>query len=159
MNWEAWHTWVVLGLLLMMAELIGGEFILLALGIAFLVGAAVAGFTPLGLAWQIGAAAIAAAILVPSFVRWYRKTIKPARKGLAGEGGAKGHRTRIVDYGGRMGIRFQGDFFPAQALDNTTLAVGTAVTVEYMKGITAFVVHDADSPTAAPTPQPNPTQE
>jgi membrane protein implicated in regulation of membrane protease activity len=99
----------------------------------------VAGLTGGGWSGQILVTSIAALILVPVFVRWYRRFAHPVRKGLAGEGGMVGFETEVLEYGGRLGVRYQGDFFPAKRTDGQPLVPGMRVRVCSMKGITASV--------------------
>jgi membrane protein implicated in regulation of membrane protease activity len=135
---EAWHVWIIVGLLLVLAELLGAGFVLLALGVACLVGAAVAGTTDLDFGWQLGLTSAAAALLVPCFVYWFRRSFVPHR-GVVGEGGGQGERVRLIEHSGRIGLKHKGDFFPARAIDGKPLRAGDEVEIQSFEGITALV--------------------
>lgn len=135
---EAWHVWVIIGLLLAIAELLGAEFVLLALGVSCLTGAGVAATTDLGVSWQLGLTAATAALLVPFFVHFFRSVLAPGRQ-VAGEGGGIGERVTLIEHNGRLGLRYKGDFFPARGVDGQPLAAGTVVEIRAFEGITALV--------------------
>jgi membrane protein implicated in regulation of membrane protease activity len=135
---EAWHLWILLGLLLAIAELSGSGFVLLAMGVACLAGAAVAAFTEVGLAGQIVATVLTAAVLSPLFVGWYR-AIHRSTSGPRDEGWERGRPATVERYAGRLGVRLDGDFYPARYGDGRELAEGARVEVERIEGITARV--------------------
>jgi len=142
MTIESWHLWVIGGVLLMGLEMLGLGFVALALGVAGLVGAAVAA-TDASLSLQIGSAVLAALILIPLFVRGFRKFSKPREAtGLAGELRGGGTATALVSQQGRLGVVITGDFFPAEAAEGESAArlqAGVRVVIEGFSGITARV--------------------
>lgn len=73
----AWHVWLALGLLLIIAEVIGTELVLLALGAAALATGLAAATADLGLNMQLLVYGIAAALFVPVFMTFYRRRFKP----------------------------------------------------------------------------------
>jgi membrane protein implicated in regulation of membrane protease activity len=137
---QAWQVWVILGVLLIIAEVIGTEFILFAIGVAFLVTGVMTDAFDFGLNMQLLTAGIASAMFVPLFMRFYRRVFKATgTKSLVSEGVGQDEDLQIVDYAGRLGIRIQGDFYPARTFDDAPLAAGDWVRLVEMKGVTAFV--------------------
>lgn len=137
---QAWQVWVILGVLLIIAEVIGTEFILFAIGVAFLVTGVMTDAFDFGLNVQLLTAGIASAMFVPLFMRFYRRVFKATgTKSLVSEGVGQGEDLQIVDYAGRLGIRIQGDFYPARTFDDAPLAAGDWVRLVEMKGVTAYV--------------------
>lgn len=137
---QAWQVWVILGVLLIIAEVIGTEFILFAIGVAFLVTGVMTDAFDFGLNVQLLTAGIASAMFVPLFMRFYRRVFKATgTKSLVSEGVGQDEDLQIVDYAGRLGIRIQGDFYPARTFDDTPLAAGDWVRLVEMKGVTAYV--------------------
>ena len=137
---SAWHLWLILGLALVIAEVIGTEFILLALGVsALLTGLATAVFG-LGLNAQLITAAAAAILFTPAFFRFYRRRFKATgAKAVISEGLYRDSEHVIEEYGGRAGLRIQGDFFPARSTEGDPLKPGELVRVLEMNGLTAIV--------------------
>ncbi|MCG8433458.1 MAG: NfeD family protein [Gammaproteobacteria bacterium] len=138
---NAWQVWLMLGVLLAIAELIGAEFILLALGVSFMLVAAVTAAFGLSFNAQLITAGLISAVLVPSFVYIYRRTLQAAAKPVvAGEGGLLGQEVVLqARDDGRLGVEAEGDFFPAQGESDETLRPGQKVKVTALKGITLIV--------------------
>src|SRR5690554_6043342 len=137
---SAWHLWIILGIALVIAEVIGTEFILLALGIAALMTGLVTAAFDLGLDAQLVMAAVAAALCVPAFIRFYRRRFKATgAKMVMSEGLFHDTELMIEEYGGRAGIRIQGDFYPARSTEGDPLRQGELVRVLEMNGLTAVV--------------------
>lgn len=137
---HAWQVWVILGVLLIIAEVIGTEFILFAIGVAFCVTGVMTDAFDFGLNMQLLTAGISSALFVPLFMRLYRRAFKATgTRSLVSEGIGKGEDLQIVDYAGRLGVRIQGDFYPARTFDDTPLAAGDWVRLVEMKGVTAYV--------------------
>lgn len=136
----AWHMWLIVGAMLIIAEIIGTEFILLALGLAAVTTAVITAFSGIGLDWQIGAFAIAALVFVPASVMFYRRRFKATgARTLISEGNYRDTELSIVQYGERTGVRIQGDFYPAQSTEGDPLQAGELVRVLEMRGVTAIV--------------------
>jgi membrane protein implicated in regulation of membrane protease activity len=136
---RAWHLWLLLGILLAIAELAGAGFVLLALGMACLAGAAAAAWTDWGLSAQILTAAIVAAVLTPLAIYRFRTSVRLRRPGPLDRGWERGRRAIVERYGGRAGVRLNGDFFPARLADGREPAEGEEVEVVGIEGITAHV--------------------
>ena len=137
---SAWHLWLMLGALLIIAEIIGTDFILLGLGLAAGTTAIATAAFGLGVDGQIGTFAVAALLYVPASVFFYRRTFKATgARTLISEGVYRDTELTIVQYGDRTGVRVQGDFFPALSTEGDPLRAGELVRVLEMRGATAIV--------------------
>ena len=137
---SSWHLWLILGMALIIAEVIGTEFILLALGAAALVTGGITGVFDLGLNAQLISCAVAAAVLVPLFIRFYRRRFRATgTRAVISEGLYRDTELVIENYGERTGIRIQGDFFPARSTEGDPLKAGELVRVLELRGLTAVV--------------------
>lgn len=136
----AWHLWLIAGAVLIIAEVVGTEFILLALGLAALTTALVTAVFGIGMTGQIGTYAIAALVLVPASVLFCRRKFKATgARTLVSEGFYRDSEFTVVQYGERTGVRIQGDFYPAQSTEGDPLQTGELVRVLEMRGVTAIV--------------------
>ncbi|MEC7294817.1 MAG: nodulation efficiency, NfeD-like protein, partial [Pseudomonadota bacterium] len=108
MDWNPAYSWLVLALLLSLAELTSGAMVLLALGIAAALTAAV---TALGLSlpWQLLSMGIFAGVMVPVGVMVIRPRFSPkgVAYGTTGTGVEKGNRytTLLREYDQATGIK------------------------------------------------------
>lgn len=137
---SSWHLWLMLGMVLIIAEVIGTEFILLALGAAALLTGAITGMFDLGLNAQLVTIAVSAAVLLPIFIRFYRRRFKATgTRAVISEGLYRDTELLIENYGERTGIRIQGDFFPAKSTEGDPLKAGELVRVLELNGLTAIV--------------------
>ncbi|WP_447553622.1 nodulation efficiency, NfeD-like protein [Vreelandella sp. EE22] len=148
MDWNPAYSWLVLALLLSLAELTSGAMLLLALGVAAALTALV---TTLGLPlpWQLVSMGIFAGVLVPIGVMVIRPRFSPrgVAYGTTGTGVEKGnHYTTLKrDYDSATGIKVNGDFYRLRVLESgeTELAEGTPVTFKRFEGTTALVTRHA----------------
>jgi membrane protein implicated in regulation of membrane protease activity len=144
MDWNPAYSWLVLALLLSLAELTSGAMVLLALGIAAALTAAV---TVLGLSlpWQLLSMGIFAGVLVPVGVMVIRPRFSPkgVAYGTTGTGVEKGNRytTLLREYDQATGIKVNGDFYRLRVLESgqTELPEGTQVVFKRFEGTTALV--------------------
>ena len=144
MDWNPAYSWLVLALLLSLAELSSGAMVLLALGIAAALTAAV---TALGLSlpWQLLSMGIFAGVMVPVGVMVIRPRFSPkgVAYGTTGTGVEKGNRytTLLREYDQATGIKVNGDFFRLRVLESgqTELPEGTQVVFKRFEGTTALV--------------------
>lgn len=135
---EAWHWWVLLGLLFAIGELLGAHFVLLGLGIGCLGGAAASLFDA-SLTVQVFSWGVLSAVVTPLLINYFRST-HDKRPGILDEGWAIGMSGVTEEYGGRVGIRLKGDFYPARYADTEQPPeAGVPVVVCEMRGITVFV--------------------
>jgi membrane protein implicated in regulation of membrane protease activity len=160
MDWNPAYSWLVLALLLSLAELTSGAMVLLALGIAAALTAAV---TALGLSlpWQLLSMGIFAGVMVPVGVMVIRPRFSPkgVAYGTTGTGVEKGNRytTLLREYDQATGIKVNGDFYRLRVLESgqTELPEGTQVVFKRFEGTTALVnltTSDTDDHSRA-TPQ------
>ncbi|BCB59461.1 hypothetical protein HaloA020_01620 [Halomonas sp. A020] len=144
MDWNPAYSWLVLALLLSLAELTSGAMVLLALGIAAALTAAV---TALGLSlpWQLLSMGVFAGVMVPVGVMVIRPRFSPkgVAYGTTGTGVEKGNRytTLLREYDQATGIKVNGDFFRLRVLESgqTELPEGTQVVFKRFEGTTALV--------------------
>ncbi|HZG92474.1 MAG TPA: NfeD family protein [Pseudonocardia sp.] len=135
--------WLVLGLVLIAAEVLSGEFVLLMLGVAALVAAG-ASFAVAGVAVGAISFAVAAVVLVfaarPALRRRLDRGIEHSTmhtKALVGKTAVV--VARVDGHGGR--IRIGGELWSARASDgHEVIEPGAAVTVLDISGATALVV-------------------
>lgn len=145
MDWNPAYTWLVLALLLSLGELTSGAMVLLALGIAAALTAAV---TALGLTlpWQLISMAIFTGLLVPICVMVIRPRFSPrgVAYGTTGTGVEKGNQYTTLrrDFDDATGIKVNGDFYRLRVLDSgeTELPNGTLVVFKRFEGTTALVM-------------------
>ncbi|CAH1043727.1 NfeD family protein [Halomonas sp. TD01] len=144
MDWNPAYTWLVIALLLSLAELTSGAMLLLALGIAAALTAAV---TALGLSlpWQLLSMGVFAGILVPLGVVVIRPRFSPrgVAYGTTGTGVEKGnhYKTLTRDFDNATGIKVNGDFYRLRVIESgdTKLPPGTLVIFKRFEGTTALV--------------------
>nr|WP_298059332.1 nodulation efficiency, NfeD-like protein [uncultured Halomonas sp.] len=160
MDWNPAYTWLVLALLLSLGELTSGAMVLLALGIAAALTAAV---TTLGLTlpWQLLSMGIFTGVLLPLCIMVIRPRFSPrgVAYGTTGTGVEKGKRYTTLrrDFDDATGIKVNGDFYRLRVLESgeTELPGGTPVVFRRFEGTTALVaLHQPDNT----SPQDNPSQ-
>ena len=93
MEWSLTHFWLILALVLCLAELTSGVLLLLALGIAAALTALLA-FLDVPFEWQLAGMGIFSGILVPVAIRWIRPRFSPkgVAYGTTGTGVEQGRR-------------------------------------------------------------------
>lgn len=135
---DAWHLWLIAGLLLALAELLGLGFFALALGLACIVGSLAAGLgAPVALQWLISG--LAAAIIAPTLTRVLNKPGGSRRSGgLAGENRPQ-PGVLVLDAQGQLRVRVEGDLYPVRSLSGRLVHDGDTVTVRRFDGITALI--------------------
>lgn len=144
MDWNPAYSWLVLALLLSLAELTSGAMVLLALGIAAALTAAI---TALGLTlpWQLLSMGIFTGVLLPICIMVIRPHFSPrgVAYGTTGTGVEKGNHyiTLRRDFDDATGIKVNGDFYRLRVLDSgeTELPVGTPIVFRRFEGTTALV--------------------
>ncbi|WP_249978566.1 NfeD family protein [Vreelandella olivaria] len=145
MDWNPAYSWLVIALLLSLAELTSGAMVLLALGVAAALTAAVTAFG-LTLPWQLLSMGIFAGILVPVGVMVIRPRFSPrgVAYGTTGTGVEKGNHyiTLKRDFDNATGIKVNGDFYRLRVLESgeTELPSGTPVVFKRFEGTTALVM-------------------
>ena len=138
---QAW-VWFIGGVLLSIAELVGGEFVLLALGGSALVTAGVALFVPV--LWiQVLVFALASVALVlgarPPLLRHFHRNTGTST-GIDAVIGSKATVVSTVDAAGGQ-VKIGGEVWSALGMDgHRALPPGTPVTVVDVRGARAVVI-------------------
>lgn len=144
MEWSLTHFWLILALVLSLAELASGVLLLLALGIAAALTALLA-FLGVPFEWQLASMGLFSGILVPVAIRWIRPRFSPkgVAYGTTGTGVEQGRRYQTLkrDFDGATGIKVNGDFYRLRVTDTgeTDLPEGTDVIFKQFDGTTAVV--------------------
>ncbi|MBZ5486259.1 NfeD family protein [Halomonas aquamarina] len=151
MDWNPAYTWLVLALLLSLGELTSGAMVLLALGVAAALTAAVTAFG-LSLPWQLLSMGLFTGVLVPIGIWIIRPRFSPrgVAYGTTGTGVEKGnyYSTLRRDFDGATGIKINGDFYRLRVIDSgtTELPADTTVIFQRFEGTTALVALPSSSP-------------
>lgn len=153
MDWNPAYSWLIIALLLSLAELSSGAMVLLALGIA---AALTAGVAALGLTlpWQLVSMAVFTGVLVPIGVMVIRPYFSPqgVAYGTTGTGVERGnvYRTQRRDFDNATGIKVNGDFYRLRVVESgeTELPPDTPVIFSRFEGTTALVTLPASSDAA-----------
>lgn len=144
MEWSLTHFWLILALVLGLAELTSGVLLLLALAIASALTAGLA-FLDLSFEWQLVGMGVFSGILVPVAIRWIRPRFSPrgVAYGTTGTGVEQGQRYRTLkrDFDGAVGIKINGDFYRVKVSDSgaSDLPENTEVVFQHFDGTTAVV--------------------
>lgn len=144
MEWSLTHLWLVLALVLSLAELTSGVLVLLALGIAAALTALLA-FLGVPFYWQLIGMGVLSGLLVPVAIRVIRPRFSPrgVDYGTTGTGVEQGniYRTQKRDFDGATGLKINGDFYRLRTADHgrTDFPEGTEVIFEQFDGTTAVV--------------------
>lgn len=144
MEWSLTHFWLILALVLGLAELTSGVLLLLALAIAATLTSVLA-YIGMSFEWQLVGMGVFSGALVPIAVRWIRPCFSPkgVAYGTTGTGVEQGQRYHTLkrDFDGATGIKVNGDFYRLR--DDTTGATdfpeGTGVIFTKFDGTTAVV--------------------
>lgn len=147
MEWSLTHLWLILALILGLAELTSGVMVLLALAIAAALTAVLA-FINVPFEWQLAGMGVFSGILVPVAIKWIkpRFTPKGVAYGTTGTGVENGTVYRIIkrDFDSASCVKVNGDFYRIRVNDTgqTELPEGTRVIFKTFDGTTAVVVVD-----------------
>jgi len=144
MEWSLTHFWLILALVLGLAELTSGVLVLLALAIAAALTAVLA-FVGMSFEWQLIGMGVFSGLLVPIAIRWIRPCFSPkgVAYGTTGTGVEQGKRYHTLkrDFDGATGIEVNGDFYRLRD-DNTgatDFPAGTDVIFRKFDGTTAII--------------------
>ncbi|MDO6441948.1 MULTISPECIES: NfeD family protein [unclassified Marinobacter] len=144
MEWSLTHFWLILALVLGLAELTSGVLLLLALAIAAGLTAVLA-YIGLSFEWQLVGMGLFSGLLVPIAIRWIRPRFSPkgVAYGTTGTGVEQGqrYRTQKRDFDGAAGIKINGDFYRLrdEKTGATDFPEGTHVIFRQFDGTTAVV--------------------
>ncbi|TVS13535.1 MAG: hypothetical protein EA417_16295 [Gammaproteobacteria bacterium] len=147
MDMTHWQIWLVLALVFVAADIAlagGASGVLLVLALAAL-GAMLAAL--LGAEWQgqLLAAAVAGALATPLVLIGLRRLAWRSGSSARTDFRVSGRTFEVIRQRERIGIRVQGDFFPARCAAGEYPEPGDNVRVIRFEGITA-VVEPAPSP-------------
>ncbi|MBB3231249.1 NfeD family protein [Halomonas stenophila] len=144
MDWNPAYAWLAIALLLGLAELTSGALLLLALGVAAALTAALAALG-LSLSWQLLGMGVFSGLLAPLAIMVIRPRFSPrgVAYGTTGTGVEKGRAFTVLarDFDGACGIKINGDFYRIRLAGSgdTDPPVGTRVIFEEFDGTTAVV--------------------
>jgi len=147
MEWSLTHLWLILALILGLAELTSGVMVLLALAIAAALTAVLA-FINVPFEWQLAGMGLFSGILVPVAIKWIkpRFTPKGVAYGTTGTGVENGAVYQIIkrDFDSASCVKVNGDFYRIRVNDTgqTELPEDTRVIFKTFDGTTAVVVVD-----------------
>ena len=136
---EAWHIWVILGILLFTAEIFVPGFVLASLGIgAFVAAAAQAAFNDLG--WAIAGFVVGASIALMAVRPLLVRTFMDDSPSPFGAEGMKGQIVTIIDagdIGGQLKTQFRGSTWAVVSDDD--LLEGDQAEITEVNGATLKV--------------------
>lgn len=145
MEWSLTHAWLILALVLGLAELFSaGMLLFLSLAAASALTALLAYFGA-PFAWQLVGMGVFSGILAPLAILWLRPRFSPkaVAYGTTGTGVEQGrhYRTLKRHFDGATGIMVNGDFYRLriEPSGETDLPEGTDVVFETFDGTTAIV--------------------
>ena len=144
MEWSLTHLWLILALILSLAELTSGVLVLLALGIASALTAILASLG-VSFEWQLAGMGVFSGILVPVAIKYIRPRFSPkgVAYGTTGTGVERGtvYETLRREFDDATGIKVNGDFYRLRvgASGDTELPAGTRVVFKRFDGTTAVV--------------------
>lgn len=143
---SAWMIWLIVGIALMLVELMGGAFVLVALGLAaMLIAMALVAGVNLGLSSQLLVFAGLAAVFTPLGIYLYRRRQQSGQAselgaGLVGQTGVLEGKSAVVMRGDNGPIiQVRGDDFPVAFEDGNRPSPGASVEILRFEGITAIV--------------------
>lgn len=144
MEWSPTHLWLILALLLGLAELTSGVMVLLALALAAGLTALLS-FLGLSLEWQLVSMGLCSGLLVPIAIRWIKPRFSPrgVAYGTTGTGVEQGKQFTSLrrDFDDATGIKVNGDFYRLRVHPGgqTVLPEGTTLIFNHFDGTTAIV--------------------
>lgn len=133
--------WLIAGLVLVAAEVLSGEFVLLMLGAAAMAAsvAALLGAPILAGALVFGGASVLLFAVRPALRRRLDRGISPESMHTRALVGNEAVVVARVDSGGGR-VKIAGDVWSARAIDDKVIEAGERVTVVDISGATAMVV-------------------
>ena len=145
---DAWHLWVIVALLLVVAEMFNGDFWLVCLGIGALLAAvvslAVPGVVPGILAFAAGSMVGLVAVR-PLLLRYFHRGPR-LRTNMDALVGRVGTVTEAIEPGtGRGRVLVEGEDWRGMTLDERALPAGTKVSVVQVDGTQLVVEKEPES--------------
>lgn len=144
---QTWQIWLALAIVLAALELMGFQFIMLALAVSALVVMLATVFFAPDLTAQLWIFALAALVLTPAFILWFRRYFQGQhnRTGVVGERGHHQRQAQVVRHGQGLAVVVDGNHFPVQYRDGTAPPEGVTVQILHFEGITAIVASSGES--------------
>ena len=144
---DAWHLWVIVALLLVVAEMFNGDFWLVCLGIGALLAAAVSlvlpGIVPGILAFAAGSV-IGLFGVRPTLLRYFHRGPR-LRTNVEALLGRTGVVSEAIEPGtGRGRVLVEGENWRGVTLDERALPAGTKVSVVQVDGTQLVVEKEPD---------------
>lgn len=144
---DAWHLWVIVALLLVVAEMFNGDFWLVCLGIGALLAAAVSlvlpGIVPGILAFAAGSV-IGLFAVRPALLRYFHRGPR-LRTNVEALLGRTGVVSEAIEPGtGRGRVLVEGENWRGVTLDERALPAGTKVSVVQVDGTQLVVEKEPD---------------
>lgn len=145
---DAWHLWVIVALLLVVAEMFNGDFWLVCLGIGALLAAIVSlmlpGLVPGILAFSVGSV-VGLFGVRPALLRYFHRGPR-LRTNVDAVVGRVGVVTEAIEPGtGRGRVLVEGEDWRGMTLDERTLPAGTKVSVVQVDGTQLVVEKEPES--------------
>jgi membrane protein implicated in regulation of membrane protease activity len=136
-----WQIWLLLGLVLLLADIFlagGASAVLLVLALAT-VGGMIGAMLGLGLSGQLLLATATGLAAIP-FVLWFvRRLTRGSPAGTPADPRIANKTFEVQERNGRLGVYALGDFFPARRSDDRPLEPGVRVRIRHFEGIEAIV--------------------
>lgn len=138
---QIWQIWLLLAIVFAAMELMGAQFIMLALAASALVVMGVSMAVDMTVTTQLITFVVTAAILTPGFIIWYRRQFqgRQTRTAVAGESGYSQRLASVESRGERVGVALDGNWFPVRYEQGDHPAPGEQVRIVRFEGITAIV--------------------
>ena len=141
---QIWQIWLLLAIVFAALELMGAQFIMLALAASALVVMLVTLVASPDLTGQLIVFLVTAAAITPGFIFWYRRHFQGRENptGVAGESGYGQRTAQVATRGERVGVELDGNWFPVQFEGGDHPSAGEQVRIVRFEGITAIVIKE-----------------
>lgn len=143
MEFELWHIWLIIALILFIMEIFIPSFVLFNFGIGAVVGSLAAGLN-LSLEWQIVLFSVATLmsffLIRPVMKKYAYKRSDGFKTNLDAMIGRQAKVTEEIDNENNRGrVSLDGDIWQARSLNNEIIPTGTTVEIVQLKSIVLIV--------------------
>ena len=143
MEFELWHIWLIIALILFIMEIFVPSFVLFNFGIGALVGSFAAGLN-LSTEWQIilfSLGTIMSFFLIrPIMMRFAYKRSDGSKTNIDAMVGREAKVIEEINHENNQGrVSLDGDIWQARSLDNDVISVGSHVEIVQLKSIMLIV--------------------
>ena len=143
MEFELWHIWLIIALILFIMEIFIPSFVLFNFGIGAVVGSLAAGLN-LSLEWQIVLFSVATLmsffLIRPVMKKYAYKRSDGFKTNLDAMIGRQAKVTEEIDNENNRGrVSLDGDIWQARSLNNEIIPPGTTVEIVQLKSIVLIV--------------------